>query len=147
LDGRRRLIGTEAECRVGRNLGSDENSRRSRSGEHRYQCAGAKAPRVRQWCSSTAESNAEPSIGGGFAEGVDTIYGRKITVSVLAGWPVNFACWPDHIHADAHVGFDEYTGRMHAPKSPASAPSFAGKTWVPPPGIPFEATLPGAVSA
>ena len=51
------------------------------------------------------------------------------------------------IYADAHVGFEEYTGRIHAPIRPASAPSRAGSTLVPPPGIPEEAALPGAVRA
>ena len=45
------------------------------------------------------------------------------------------------------VHFDEYTGRMHAPNRPASGPSLAGNTCVPPPGILPEAGLPGAVSA
>jgi len=58
------------------------------------------------------------------------------------------------IHADLSlfqativVDFDEYTGRMQAPNSPASGPNLAGNTCVPPPGILREAGLPGAVSA
>ena len=51
------------------------------------------------------------------------------------------------IYAGAQLGFEEYTGRIHAPISPASAPSRAGNTLVPPPGIPEAAALPGAVRA
>jgi len=50
-------------------------------------------------------------------------------------------------HATIVAHFDEYAGRMHAPNKPASGPSLAGNTCVPPPGILPEAGLPGAVSA